>query len=165
MKRLDRTCLSASGDGVVSQAHLAVRLFLCALVLLVCFALFCGGTFAWFTDNASCKVEAIASTTWEPSEAASSDGEENADGLTMGDDGAAAPTSSVQSGQSAQGDGSSDGGSADSGASASPSGQAGDSSSTDSEPADGTGESQAAPSGDVSSQSLDGASSDVLTAA
>lgn len=71
MKRLDQTTLSMSDAGVASPPHLGMRLALCVVVTLACAALFCGSTFAWFTDGAMCSVEEIqASETWESANAA-----------------------------------------------------------------------------------------------
>lgn len=101
MKRLNQTIFPTSGDDVVLSSHLGVRLALCVVVMLACAALFCGGTFAWFTDSATCSVEKIqAKNTWETSEGSSDDGEEDADG--SGADNAAAVPSSSDS--QAQGD-------------------------------------------------------------
>lgn len=48
-----------SDADVTSSPHLGARLTLCVVVMLACSALFCGSTFAWFTDSASCSVEKI----------------------------------------------------------------------------------------------------------
>lgn len=67
MKRLDQTTLSTSDAGVASPPHLGMRLALCVVVMMACAALFCGSTFAWFTDSASCSVEKIqAKEEWGP---------------------------------------------------------------------------------------------------
>ena len=59
MNRIRHIFSAASGSDAALSSHPAMNLALCLVVLISCAALFCGSTFAWFTDNASCSVEQI----------------------------------------------------------------------------------------------------------
>lgn len=89
LNRIRHIFSAASGSDAALSSHPAMSLGLCIVVLLSCAALFCGSTFAWFTDSASCSVEQIRAA----------DVFANLDDPAAGEEGAAAdapaPTSDV----------------------------------------------------------------------
>lgn len=109
MNRIRHIFSAVSAPDAALSSHPAMSLALCLVVLLSCAALFCGSTFAWFTDTASCSVEQIRAADTFANSADPAANEEGMDADTpelvsdAPDDGAAVAQGSSSQNSSAQG--------------------------------------------------------------